>query len=207
MLFRSYLPLLFFFNRNPGLYLPLIALQYHEVRIDLNLSPYYTDYFGANVPEVWANYMYLDTAERERFAKNNHEYLIEQVQHVAGDPVGTSSENAPSVIRLAFNHPVKELIWCYQDPSPITNRNAMWNFSTSVSNVNVTVDPAVLVGSYTGFGTNYVGCPILYTPGPYLSNLTVLAKTDAIVSASTIIAGASISARSNILGEIGRAHV
>ena len=39
---RVYLPLLFFFNRNPGLYLPLIALQYHEVRLDFDLTSYYT---------------------------------------------------------------------------------------------------------------------------------------------------------------------
>jgi len=48
-----YLPLLFFFNRNPGLYLPLIALQYHEVRLDFDLTSYYSAYFGANVMEVW----------------------------------------------------------------------------------------------------------------------------------------------------------
>lgn len=28
-----YIPLMFWFNRNPGLSLPLIALQYHEVKI------------------------------------------------------------------------------------------------------------------------------------------------------------------------------
>jgi len=49
--------------------------------------------------------MYLDTNERDRFAKNNHEYLIEQVQHVTPDAVGVSSENAPSIIRLNFNTP------------------------------------------------------------------------------------------------------
>jgi hypothetical protein len=203
---RVILPLIFFFNRNPGLYLPLIALQYHEVRIDLNLTSYYSDYFGTNVPEVWANYMYLDTAERERFAKNNHEYLIEQVQHITGDPVGTSSENAPSVIRLAYNHPVKELIWCYQNSNPVTNRNAMWNFSTSVSNVNVTVDPSILGSSYTAFATNHTGAPVLYTPGPFYSNLTVTATTatgiisgTAFPGTAALVAGSSIAVRSNVL--------
>ena len=28
-----YIPLMFWFNRNPGLSLPLIALQYHEVKV------------------------------------------------------------------------------------------------------------------------------------------------------------------------------
>ena len=63
-----YLPLLFFFNRNPGLFLPLIALQYHEVRLDFDLTATFSNYFGSNSPvfEVWANYVYLDTAKRRR---------------------------------------------------------------------------------------------------------------------------------------------
>jgi hypothetical protein len=34
-----YIPLQFWFNRNPGLALPLIALQYHEVKINLDIRP------------------------------------------------------------------------------------------------------------------------------------------------------------------------
>ena len=140
-----YLPLLFFFNRNPGLYLPLIALQYHEVRMDFDLSSYFNSYFGASSPvfEVWANYVYLDTEERRRFAQKGHEYLIEQVQHTGGDSITATQGTTPTAassaqtIRLSFNHPVKELIWCYTNTSTTAN-NALWNFSTSVSNVNVT---------------------------------------------------------------------
>ena len=145
---KVYLPLLFFFNRNPGLYLPLIALQYHEVRMDFDLTSYFTNYFGASSPvfEVWANYVYLDTEERRRFAQKGHEYLIEQVQHTGGDSITLAS--APSVtgaatsqtIRLSFNHPVKELIWCYQN-TVATATNSMWNFSSSAANVNVTCSP------------------------------------------------------------------
>ena len=56
-----YLPFIFFFNRNPGLYLPLIALQYHEVRMDIDCAPNYASYFGTNQPVIWANYVFLDT--------------------------------------------------------------------------------------------------------------------------------------------------
>jgi len=141
-----YLPLLFFFNRNPGLYLPLIALQYHEVRLDFDLTSYFQSYFGTSaVFEVWANYVYLDTEERRRFAQKGHEYLIEQVQHTGGDaitlagtPSATGSATAQT-IRLSFNHPVKELIWCYTNTAATAN-NSLWNFSTSASNVNVTCD-------------------------------------------------------------------
>jgi hypothetical protein len=135
---RVYLPLLFFFNRNPGLYLPLIALQYHEVRLDFDLTTYYDKYFGVtNAFEVWANYIYLDTEERRRFAQKGHEYLIEQVQHTGGDSL--AGDNSTQLVRLSFNHPVKELVWCYTNPNFNTsaNLNHMWNFSTSTTSVQV----------------------------------------------------------------------
>ncbi len=151
-----YLPLLFFFNRNPGLYLPLIALQYHEVRLDFDLTNYFTSYFGASSPvfEVWANYVYLDTEERRRFAQKGHEYLIEQVQHTGGDSITATAGGAPlsassaQTIRLSFNHPVKELIWCYTNTAATAN-NSLWNFSTSCANVQVTcaTSPHLALGS------------------------------------------------------------
>jgi hypothetical protein len=181
---RVYLPLLFFFNRNPGLYLPLIALQYHEVRLDFDLTNYYDKYFGTtNAFEVWANYIYLDTEERRRFAQKGHEYLIEQVQHTGGDAVTSSvtagtSEGSPQLIRLSFNHPVKELIWCYTNPAVAalgatvgygSNLNAMWNFCSSTSNVNVTSNVQVLVSSNNYVLPHLTGVPTLFTMGGQLS--------------------------------------
>jgi hypothetical protein len=96
-----FVPLRFWFCRNAGLYLPLIALQYHEVKVVTKFaSP--TD-VTISSPKLWADYVYLDTDERRRFAQVSHEYLIEQVQH-ASFSSGTSHD-------LNFNHPVKELIW------------------------------------------------------------------------------------------------
>jgi hypothetical protein len=156
-----YLPLLFFFNRNPGLYLPLIALQYHEVRLDFDLTSTFTSYFGASsqVFEVWANYVYLDTEERRRFAQKGHEYLIEQVQHTGGDSITATSQT----VRLSFNHPVKELVWCYQNTSS-TAYNSMWNFSTATANVQVTLAQAAVSASML---PHELGCPHL------LSNVLV----------------------------------
>ena len=162
-----YLPLLFFFNRNPGLYLPLIALQYHEVRLDFDLTAYYASYFGTtNAFEVWANYVYLDTEERRRFAQKGHEYLIEQVQHTGGDaitlavtPTPTGSPTAQT-IRLSFNHPVKELIWCYTNTSA-SSYNSMWNFSTNISNVAMTCNPFTCVSQ--GALPHTIGCPRIAT--------------------------------------------
>ena len=95
-------PLQFWFCRNPGLALPLIALQYHEVKIKFTWGQSTRVGAPANV-NVWADYIYLDTDERRRFAQVSHEYLIEQVQVHAARASGTN--------RLNFNHPVKELIW------------------------------------------------------------------------------------------------
>ena len=102
------IPLPFWFCRNVGLALPLIALQYHEVKIEVDISG--GDQFGGSDTvtfdplSLWVDYIYLDTDERRRFAQVSHEYLIEQVQRtVTGETTGQ--------IELNFNHPVKELIW------------------------------------------------------------------------------------------------
>lgn len=115
---RLDVPLMFWFNRNPGLALPLIALQYHEVKINLeiesgaNLTPSGTDVvLGNSGISFWVDYIYLDTDERRRFAQVSHEYLIEQVQFT-GDETVTGGATFRS--DLSFNHPCKELIWVAQ---------------------------------------------------------------------------------------------
>ena len=120
-----YLPLIFFFNRNPGLALPLIALQYHEVRLDFDLSSEFSHYTDNTTFKVYANYIYLDTEERRRFAQKGHEYLIEQVQHTGTDTLSAGSNQK----RLSFNHPVKELVWCLTQST--RDHNFLWNFTKS----------------------------------------------------------------------------
>ena len=135
---KYFVPLVFFFNRNPGLALPLIALQYHEVKINIqfalrndvlvgtegnsaNSGEYafstaagaITD-FGAS---LYVDYVYLDTDERRRFAQVSHEMLIEQLQFTGDESVTTGSNK----VRLNFNHPVKELVWVVKDSTPETN--------------------------------------------------------------------------------------
>jgi len=99
---KIYIPLKFWFNRNPGLALPLIALQYHEVKIKFNFSR--DDLIN---PHLLVNYIYLDTDERRRFAQTSHEYLIEQLQ------INTNEQlvEGHSKVKLIFNHPVKCLFW------------------------------------------------------------------------------------------------
>jgi hypothetical protein len=128
-----YVPLQFWFCTNPGLALPLIALQYHEVKINLDLRAideclwavsslgdgtdnsdekkvngcYSQSLVSAS---LYVDYIYLDTDERRRMAQNPSEYLIEQLQFTGSESVGSSSNK----IRLNFNHPCKELIWTVQ---------------------------------------------------------------------------------------------
>ncbi len=103
-------PLQFWFNRNPGLALPLIALQYHEVKVKVTFNASNGNardggnYGTQPTCELWADYIYLDTDERRRFAQVSHEYLIEQLQY-------QTEGSANTKYKLNFNHPVKELIW------------------------------------------------------------------------------------------------
>ena len=123
-----YIPLQFWFCRNPGLALPLIALQYHEVRINVTLGNA-TDLVSgvagvtgsvaakaALLPQLtdmslYIDYVYLDTDERRRFAQQSHEYLIDQLQFGLQQTITSSTAR----IDLTLNHPVKELVWVFQD--------------------------------------------------------------------------------------------
>ena len=162
---KVFLPMVFFFNRNPGLYLPLIALQYHEVRLDITLSSVYTTYFAGNAVKVWGNYVYLDTEERRRFAQKGHEYLIEQVQHTGVDTVDINNSGSPKQIRLSYNHPVKELVWCFSGTGTASTYNDMWD---TTSNLGANMTTGYAVNTADG-GTNVysasistVGSPMMY---------------------------------------------
>ena len=106
------IPFNFWFCRDIGLSLPLIALQYHDVELKFTLgsgaaaSGISRGGTHAVAPEIeiWADYIYLDTDERRRFAQVSHEYLIEQVQ-IQGEG------DSLTEYKLNFEHPVKELIW------------------------------------------------------------------------------------------------
>tara|TARA_B100000989_G_C19519986_1_gene463674 strand:- start:366 stop:1727 length:1362 start_codon:yes stop_codon:yes gene_type:complete len=105
-----YTPLQFWFCRNIGLALPLIALQYNDVIIDIVFSNFITDNIE-NRLKMYVDYIFLDTDERRRFSQISHEYLIEQVQ------IGTKGHDINQSNLLNFSHPVKELIWVSGDGS------------------------------------------------------------------------------------------
>ena len=129
-----YIPLRFWFCDNPGLALPLIALQFHDVKINIDIRPLNECLWavttlgcadsvpGRPVPatvaynqslvaaSLYVDYVFLDTNERSKMAGESHEYLITQLQYSGDESVGSSSNK----IKLNINHPVKELIWVVQ---------------------------------------------------------------------------------------------
>ena len=193
-----YIPLQFWFCRNPGLAIPLIALQYHEVRINVEFEQwinccYYegtgpsTSIQSLTAASLYIDYVYLDTEERRRFAQQTHEYLIEQLQFTGAESI-TSSSNK---IQLNFNHPVKELVWvCQRDsfvdcttPAPVwvqeINGTQPFNYSDDFTTEGVVMD-VLARGSLGGTGLPGSGPhgPVPTTmsdgnAGPYLPGLGI----------------------------------
>lgn len=141
-----YIPLQFWFCKSPGMSLPLIALQYHEVKINIEFRDAaelvvalnangsrvsdvnYTTF--STMPSItdcrlYVDYVYLDTDERAKFAQNDHEYLIEQLQFTGSESLTFGQQSQK--IKLNFNHPVKELIWVIQRDENATLRGTQYN--------------------------------------------------------------------------------
>ena len=158
--YELYVPLEFWFCRNVGLALPLIALQYHEVKINIEYETlsnmtdtsatnwtYEEDIVAngndngkvalsstnitLNDANLWVDYIFLDTDERRRFAQLSHEYLIEQLQFTGSESIDqSSSPDNMRTVRMNFNHPCKELIWTVKS----TEATVYWNNFSSAKN-------------------------------------------------------------------------
>jgi len=169
-----YVPLQFWYCRNPGLALPLIALQYHEVKINLDLRPIDECLWAVNsldsstgtaskvtkaynqslvAASLYVDYVFLDTDERRRMAQNPHEYLIEQLQFTGDESVGSSSNK----IKLNFNHPCKELVWVVQPDANVDycaslEQNSMLYKTLGAQPFNYTDAVDALPNSIMAFG-------------------------------------------------------
>jgi hypothetical protein len=145
---QLFIPLYFWFCKNPGLALPLLALQATPIKLYIRLKNG-SDMVFSNVLEqsiistgtkvapiasppvitemtLWGDYIYLDVEERRRFVSSKHEYLIEQVQvqRKTAVPAGASLSN----ITLDFNNPLKELVWVVQQDRMV-QANEWFNYS------------------------------------------------------------------------------
>jgi hypothetical protein len=137
-----YVPFQFWFCRNIGLALPMIAMQYSEVRLTVkfrDLRDLVVNFDVDGTPSayresaildasLWVDYILLDTDERRRFAQVPHEYLIEQVQRTNETIVDGDTFNNRSVsIDLNFHHPVKELVWVCRYDNAVIPGLAQWS--------------------------------------------------------------------------------
>ena len=160
---RLLIPLQFYFCKNPGLYLPLLALQYHPIRINITLRPL-QQLFWKEPPlgsqqnwkpacqinvdctsqivnmMLWGEYVYLDVEERRKFVSTTHEYLIEQVQYTP--PYSLTGQQTTATISVEFNHPIKEFMFVVQRDE-MSNRNEWFNYSNLAIN-----EPIPSYGSY-----------------------------------------------------------
>jgi len=159
-----YVPLQFWFNRLVGLSIPLIALQYHDVHINVRFEPINKliirdcnfDASGITLQDasILVNYVYLDSEERRRFAIVGHEYLIEQIQFNGEQFVLQS----PKRYKLDYNHPTKELLWAMRYGNYISGKPFVyytntdeWNVDEAACNIieksiSIKVDPTNIVG-------------------------------------------------------------
>lgn len=126
-----YIPLLFWFCKNPGLALPLLALQFSEVKITVDFRPLaeclwavtsLTATSGGSVAanqaysqslssaSLYTDYVFLDIDERTKLAAEPADYLITQLLYPGDESIGSSTAR----VKLNLNHPVKEVIWVVQ---------------------------------------------------------------------------------------------
>ena len=175
-----YVPLEFWFCRNVGLALPLIALQYHEVKININFENETLCRLASGtataIPfnaSLWVDYIFLDTDERRRFAQLSHEYLIEQLQFTGEEAI--ASANVKS--KLNFNHPCKELVWFLTNGD---NNNMNWfNYTTCLNKiVSGTSTSDGLDSALTYDGVTGNNNEVVYASNPVVSAKLVLNGND-----------------------------
>lgn len=139
-----YVPLQFWFNRNPGLFLPLISLKNHSIKIIMKLRPFSecVIYDGSTAPDsvsitnasLIVEYVLLDKEERRRFIKKDQIYLIEQIQFSEKQSIKANTVNYKSFTE--FNHCIKEYIWVFVDTNS-ENNNDWFNFSRRSDSSNL----------------------------------------------------------------------
>ena len=95
--------------------------------------------------KLWADYIYLDTDERRRFAQVAHEYLIKQVQD-QNESIGSGPSHK---LKLTFNHPCTELVWVTQSSASL-NHNEWFDYSVRSDDAGAFTSS----GQYVGDGSN-----------------------------------------------------
>lgn len=134
---KLYIPLHFWFCDNPGLYLPLVGITKHDVKLNIvtrsvehlfNLDGELS--YTNTIPQIdmWCNYIFLDKEEKRKFLLEKKAYLIQQVQ--------TYEKDMDLINPIKFYHPIKELIWVTQNNN-VSSESGHGNSDTDVlSNIS-----------------------------------------------------------------------
>ena len=181
-----YIPFQFWFCRHTGLALPLIALQYHEVKMTIELRDVRDCYWAGmttldnDMPDdtkwttdlgivtpgslpsasLFVNYVYLDSHERRRFAQITHEYLIDQLQFTGDE----STSQVSNKFKLNFNHPVRELIWTVQPEDHLDDGDNGKQWFNFTDDHQITDGSDVLGGGAAG-GAQYIHTSTFFGKG------------------------------------------
>lgn len=132
---KLYIPLEFYFQRDYAHAVPLISLHLTDLKVKVKLKnkidivdPSYTivdgDALIANM-SLLGEFIYLDDAERDLFARTRHKYLITQNQRTIYSVAATATTAS---IPIHFNHPTKEFIIVNRTAANTTAKN-WFNFS------------------------------------------------------------------------------
>ena len=193
-----HIPLEFWFTKNPGLSIPLVALNHADLTLEVEFrgiedciwathesSTNFRESVGAGIfstipafseAKIYADYIFLDTDERKRFAQSAHEYLIEKIQ--IGSVVSSISQSQ-FTYNMNWTHPVKELIFVIRDQKYIDNNYTQsrcgkqwYNYSTEFDYTGFTGTPEPHTGNgMCGHRTNqnlWNGMPSISLP--YIEN-------------------------------------
>jgi len=134
----NFIPFHFFFCDH-GAFLPLCALTYHEVEVRIQFAPGAFTSMARTEEEkrmkIYANYVYLDTREREAMVNRQMDLLITQVQWF-NYSMETVLDNRTDVVGgynnidiSAFRHPVKSLFWGFKANSTASDADQTDRFT------------------------------------------------------------------------------
>lgn len=142
---KIYIPLKFWFTQNINKALPLVALQYHKVEIEIKIRDFdqitnvlklvqdengtntliHTDIKLKKSPIKSSNldctYIFLSPEERKKIAESEHKILITQTQE-------RKYNLNSNIFELDFNHTVKEIFFFIQSRNNL-DEGEIFNFS------------------------------------------------------------------------------
>lgn len=196
-----YLPIPFWNLSNFGLAFPLISLQYNSLQLRINTKKLFECvrlYVGSNIKisnneilnllsdnlnkiflsdleiTLLTELIYLDSVERNKFARSAHEYLIEQVQQIEFNKISPNN----NTIQLDIFHCCKDMFWFVQKvPTPydiFNHNNNVFNYiypMETLSDVDMDSDKiSILKYSLILNDPKYLFNPFEFNQGLYVLN-------------------------------------